>query len=116
MTEALVPIPLTEELVVRILNENNKTGIRLSDPRHPIKKLEKWKHAEALSGVAGGAKVQLLGSVVMNVRMTELGKNTGPEVLIRFEICKSGTTDWVGFIIGARCIDCPARNGLGFPL
>ena len=56
----------------------------------------------------------LLGSVVMLVRMTELGKTTGPEVSIRLKICKSGFTDWVGFIIGARCIDCPERGGLGF--
>ena len=104
----------TEDLVLQILNENERAGIRLSDKRHPIKRLEKWRHAEALSGVAGGQKVPLLGSVVMQVRMTEVGKNTGPEVLIRFKICKAGCTDWVGFIIGARAIDCPERGGLGF--
>ena len=46
--------------------------------------------------------------------MTELGKTTGPEVLIRFKICQAAKTDWVGWIIGARCIDCPERGGLGF--
>ena len=104
----------TEELVLQILEENRKAGIGLADKRHPIKKLEKWKHREALRGVAGGASVPLLGSVVMAVQMLELGKDTGPEVLIRFKICKSGTTDWVGWILGARCIDCPERGGLGF--
>ena len=50
----------------------------------------------------------------MAVNMTELGKTTGPEVLIRFKICQAAKTDWVGWIIGARCIDCPERGGLGF--
>ena len=104
----------TEELVIGLLEENRKAGINLSDKRHPIKKLEKWEHKEALRGVAGGASVPLLGSVVIAMNMVELGKDTGPEVLIRFKICKSGSTDWVGWIIGARCIDCPERGGLGF--
>jgi len=104
----------TEELVLEILEENRKAGIGLADKRHPIKNLEKWEHEEALRGVAGGKSVPLLGSVVMAVKMVELGKDTGPEVLISFKICKSGSTDWVGWIIGARCIDCPERGGLGF--
>ena len=86
----------------------------MSDKRHPIKALEKWKHEEALRGVAGGANVPLLGAAVVAVNLIEIGKQDGPEVLIRFKICKAGSTDWVGWIMGARCIDAPARGGLGF--
>ena len=50
-------------------------------------------------GVAGGAKVPLVGSVVIGVNLIEVGKDDGPQVNIRFKICKSGTTDWVGWIL-----------------
>ena len=86
----------------------------MADKRHPIKRLGKWKHEEALCGVAGSARVPLIGSVVINVQMTEMGKQTGPEILIRFKVCKAGSTDWVGWILGARALDCQARGGLGF--
>ena len=46
--------------------------------------------------------------------MLEVGKPKGPEVLIRFKICKARCTDWVGWILGARALDCQARGGLGF--
>ena len=46
--------------------------------------------------------------------MIEYGKTDGPPVLVRYKICKAGTTDWVGWIMGARALDCPERGGLGF--
>ena len=55
----------TEELIIELLNENEKAGISLNDKRHPIKCFEKWHHTEALRGVAGGAQVKLLGAVVV---------------------------------------------------
>ena len=104
------------DLIVQLLNENRAAGINLSDPRHPIKALEKWKHREGLRGVAGGANVPLIGAAVVAVNLLEVGKPDGPgkEVRIRFKICALGSTDWVGWIVGARCIDCPERQGLGF--
>ena len=48
------------------------------------------------------------------VGLIELGKNDGPQVLIRFKICKGSSTDWVGWILGGRCLDCAANGGLGF--
>ena len=105
----------TERLVLDVINSCRDRGICLGDRRHPIKKFEKWRHRESLSGIAGDKPVELLGSVVINVKMLELGKpNTGPDVLFRFKICSGGTTDWVGWIIGARAIDCKEREGLGF--
>jgi len=50
---------------------------------------------------------------VVAVNLIEVGKTDGPEVLVRFKICKAGSTDWVGWIMGARCIVSPARGGLG---
>ena len=29
-------------------------------------------------------------------------------------MCKAGSTDWVGWILGVRALDCQARGGLGF--
>ena len=46
--------------------------------------------------------------------MAKMGMDTGPVVNVRFKICKGGSTDWVGFILGARAIDCAERGGLGF--
>ena len=104
----------TEELVLQILNEQERAGIPLNDPRHPIKKLEKWKHNEAIRGVAGSKKFRLVGAVVVAMKMIELGKDDGPEILVRFKICEKGSTDWVGWILGARAIDCAENGGLGF--
>ena len=47
----------TEELVLKLLNENEAAGIKLNDKRHPIKQLERWKHREGLRGVAGAVSV-----------------------------------------------------------
>ena len=57
-----------------------------------------------------------LGSVVISVQMMKVGKHTDPEVMVRFKICKAGSTDWVGWILGARALDCPAKGALGFVL
>ena len=105
---------LTEEIVLKLLNENKAAGIELNDKRHPIKQFEKWKHQEGLRGVAGSKTVPLIGAVVVRINMLEVGKQDGPEVVCRFKICAAGTTDWVGWILGARAIDCPAYGGLGF--
>ena len=106
----------TEELVLKILNEQERAGIPLNDKRHPIKALEKWKHKEAIRGVAGSKKVRLVGAVVVQVKMVELGKDEGPVIDVRFKICEKGSTDWVGWILGARAIDCSENGGLGlFP-
>ena len=104
----------TEELVLKILNECEAAGMKLSDPKHPVKLLERWEHKEGLRGVAGSKTVPLIGAVVVAVNMIELGKSDGPEIKVRFKICAAGSTDWVGWILGARAIDCPARGGLGF--
>ena len=66
------------------------------------------------AGVAGGVLVPLLGSGVIAVNLLEIGKGTGPEVQMRFKICNGGSTDWVGWICGARAFDCEPNGGLGF--
>ena len=104
----------TEELVLQIINENREAGISFQDKRHPIKQLEKWKHTEGLRGVAGSKTVPLLGAVAVRLNMIELGKDDGPEILARFKVCEAKSTDWVGWILGARAIDCPGNGGLGF--
>ena len=103
----------TEELVVQILNEQKEKGVRLDDSRHPIVQLEKWQHDEELRGIVGGQSVPLVGSVVLKVGMLELCSSTGPCIEVRFKICAAGSTDWVGFTLGARALDCSERGGLG---
>ena len=105
---------VTEELVLQVLNEKSNAGMGLNDPRHPVKQLGSWKHRETLRGVAGGAAVPLVGTVVVGLTMVEAGKDNGPEVRVRFKITKKGTTDWVGWILGARMLDCAGRGSLGF--
>ena len=89
----------TEELVVQVLNRAAEEGIPLSDRRHPVVRCEKWPQRECIR-VAAGSKVRLLGAVVLNVTMLEVGKSTGPDLWIRFKICECQGTDWVGFILG----------------
>ena len=56
-----------------------------------------------------------LSELSLCVQMLEVGKqHHGPHVDIWFKICEAGSTDWVGWILGARAIDCTERGGLGF--
>ena len=48
------------------------------------------------------------------MNLIEVGKKDGPQIKVRFKICAAGSTDWVGWIVGGRVLDCPARGGLGF--
>ena len=83
----------TEELIVQVFNRAAEEGIPLRDKRHPIIRFEKWEQPENLRGVAAGKPVPMVGSVVINVTMLELGKSTGPDVWMRFKVCKAGYTD-----------------------
>ena len=85
----------TEEIVVRILNENTNQGISLGNPRHPIKALERWGKIEGLRGVAGSKVVPIIGAVVLRVDFIGKGKENGPynkPVYVRFKVCKAGST------------------------
>ena len=104
---------ITEDQVVHIFNVNKQKGIKLGDKRHPILQLERWPAEECIRGVAGGKPVPLIGAVVIRLTMPEAGRNTGPDIKVRFKITASGFTDWVGMIIGAKTIDHPSRGGLG---
>ena len=97
--------------MVHILNVHRNAGFALNDKRHPILQLEKWQFKEELRGIAGGKSVPLLGSVVLRITMLELGKDTGPDIKARFKICKAGSTDWVGIILGAQAIDSQNEEG-----
>ena len=46
--------------------------------------------------------VLLVGAAALRVKLLELGKQDGPEVLVRFEICASGSADWAGWIFAVR--------------
>jgi hypothetical protein len=96
---------VTEEIIVRIINDHRAAGIKLSDKRHPILALERWEEDEALRGVAGGKTVPLIGAVVVRMNMTAVGSNCGPAIKARFKVCRAGSTDWVGWILGARALE-----------
>ena len=67
-----------------------------------------------MRGIVGGKSLGIIGGVVLNLTMLKLGEASGPECLVRFKVTEAGGADgWVGFILGARAIDCPERGGLG---
>ena len=72
-----------EDTIVSILNEQTQSGINLSDRRHPVKQLESWKQREEPRGVAGGKTVPLIDAVVLELTLTEIGKQNGPRTRIR---------------------------------
>ena len=45
--------------------------------------------------------------------LLEISETTGPEVRMKFEICKGGRPIWVGWILGARAVDCEVKGGVG---
>ena len=104
---------VTEEVVVGIRNKALSDGISPSSPNYPIVQLEKWPHDEVINGVASGKPVPLLGGVVLRIMFREVGKETGPTIEARFKICRNGTSDFHGLILGARALDHVRRGGLG---
>ena len=80
----------------------------------PSSAVGKWPKEEAVTGIARDHAVPILGAVVFRVQMLELGKMTGPDILVRCKIFAKGNSDWLGIILGARALDCVERGGLGF--
>ena len=56
--------------------------------------------------------MELIGAAVLRVKMLELGKTTGPTILVRCKVFAEGTSDWHGLILGASALE-PAPQGLG---
>ena len=54
-----------------------------------------------------------LGAAILRVEMTELGKRTGPMILVRAKIFAKGGCHWHGLFLGAPALEC-APEGLGF--
>ena len=104
---------VSEELVIGLINHAKSRQIKTDDPRYPILQMEWWPETERVAGVAAGKTIVLLGAVVLRVQMTELGKKTGPEILVRAKIFEKNGTDWHGLILGGQALDCVERGGLG---
>ena len=104
--------PTTEEEVLHLINLHSQAGISMSNPKHPVRRLEKWTHTQTLSGIAAGEPIKLIGAVVLRVTFLEVGRNERHTVNIRFKITPKGSTGWVKWIIGARALDCDERGGL----
>ena len=75
----------TEEEVIQLINMHAQAGISMSNPNHPIRRLEKWNHTETLSGIAAGAPIHFLGALVLRVTFLEVGRNEGKAVLEVFQ-------------------------------
>ena len=85
----------------------------MDDPRFPVMQLESFSEAEEVNGIAAGKPVKIVGSVVLKVGLPDLKYEIQTEVRIRFKISKAGTSDWHGFILGAKALDHGSRGGLG---
>ena len=68
---------VTEPLLLEIMNTQAANGVKLSDARHPVKLLEKCSIEENIVGVAGGAKVPLVGGVVLALTMPRKERTKG---------------------------------------
>ena len=103
---------VTEELVVGAINLARKRGIH---PRHdsfPVAQFERWPVRETVTGIARGAIVELIGAAILRLKMLELGKITGPTILVCCKVFARGNSDWHGLILGASALE-PAPQGLG---
>ena len=49
----------------------------------------------------------------MRTQLLELGTEKGPDILVR-GFSATGTSDWLGLILGARALDGVERGVLGF--
>lgn len=104
---------VTESYIVNLLNQQERTGVTISDQRHPVIQLEQWPEQDFVRDVAGNKPAPLVGGVVLRVMMLQKGTDKGPEIKVRFKILATGHTDWLGMIMGARAIDDISNGGLG---
>ena len=81
-----------EELVVCLINQATKKGFRPQDKEWLVI-LERRKGSEAVSGVARGQDLEIIGSAVTPVGFKGLDKKTVIQN-IRFNICSEGL-QWV---------------------
>ena len=79
---------VAEEIVVGALNVAKAMGIGPKDARHPVVQLEKWSIPECVTGISKGNDVPIIGAAVMRVRLPEVGKQTGPEIVVRAKISR----------------------------
>jgi hypothetical protein len=60
------------------------------DPKWPIVQLEYCPQEEAVTGIVKGQDIPIIGAAVIRVTMSELGKDSGPDLLLRCKIFKKG--------------------------
>ena len=105
---------ITEETVLGALNLAKQKGINASDPSFPIIQLERWKSKEVITGVRKDAVIRIIGAAVLRIRLTLISGKPGPEILVRAKIFEAGASEFPGFILGGRALDCVENGGLGF--
>ena len=76
-------------------------GIQPNDPLFSVVRLEKLPIPECCTGISRGHDVPIIGAAVMRTQLVELGKEKGPELVVRGKIFAKGTSDWLGLIRGA---------------
>ena len=70
------------------MNVARVQGIGIRDPRFPIIQMENWPVPEYVTGISKGHDVPIIGAGVMRATMTELGKDSGPEIIVRAKISR----------------------------
>ena len=56
----------------------------------------------------------MLGAAVIKIRFTEMGRTTGPDVLVRCKDFATGSSGWHGIIMGGRALDTVENGCLGY--
>ena len=93
---------MTEELVIIIFKEAERSGLRIDSRPHPVNCLERWPVIEWIEGVAEGTCPQLLGAVVLVVEFRDIYTQKRKERLVRFKVIEKGKSSYFGFIIGGQ--------------
>eukprot|EP00974_Lingulodinium_polyedra_P004361 408409-Lingulodinium_polyedra.AAC.1 len=73
-----------------MINHCHARGMTARSKEWPLVKLEYWDQEELMTGISGGHPVRVIGAAVLRVEMTELGKRTGPVILVRAKIFAKG--------------------------
>ena len=101
---------IPEELVVALINQAYDDGKDPTDADWPVR-LERWKGAESVTGVARGQDLTIVGAVVLPVLFTGLDNRSKVQKM-RFKIFGKGCSGWMGLIIGGPSLE-PVPLGLG---
>jgi len=100
--------------IVRFCQGGLESGsLKLSSPSYPIKRIEIVKAPEQLIGLAAGAEVRIIHTMVLRLEFRPAAGESGPIRDVVLKVFPKGTSTFPGIILGHPIL-AVVPHGLGF--